>query len=73
MATNLFSARYWFEDGVYYEGPSQLCVRTGLYEAYLEIEKGRAMRLRLQLIDDADVLEDCTRRLRYASSFRRVD
>jgi hypothetical protein len=73
MTTNLLSAIYWFEDGVYYEGESQVCVRTGSYEAYLAIEEGRAVRLRLQLVDDADVLEDCTRRVRYASSFRRVD
>ena len=73
MSTNLFSAEYWFEDGIYCEGESQVCIRTGSYEAYLEIEAGRAVRLRLQLVDDADVLEDCTRRLRYASSFRRVE
>jgi hypothetical protein len=73
MATNLFSASYWFEDGVYYEGESQVCLRTGSYEAYLEIQDGRAVRLRLRLIDEADVLEDCTRRVRYAASFRRVD
>jgi hypothetical protein len=73
VTTNLFSAQYWFEDGLYYEGESQVCIRTGSYEAYLEIQEGRAVRLRLQVIDDADVLEDCTRRLRYASSFRRVD
>jgi hypothetical protein len=73
MTANLFSAQYWFGDGAYHEGPSQVCVRAGSYEAHLEIQEGRAVRLRLELIDDADVLEDCTRRQCYASSFRRVD
>ena len=73
MTTNLFSASYWFEDGVYYEGQSQVCYRTGLYEVYLEIEGGRAVRLRLQVIDDGYAIDDCTRRSRYASSLLRVD
>jgi hypothetical protein len=73
MTTNLFSARFWFEDGVYYEGRSQVCYRTGSYEVYLEIEGGRAVRLRLQVIDDGFAIEDCTRRSRYASPFLRVD
>ena len=73
MTANLFSARYWFEDGVYYEEASQVCIRTGSYEAYLQIQEGRAVRLRLQLIDDALAIEDCTRRIRYGGSFLRVD
>lgn len=73
MTENLFSAKYWFEDGVYYEEASQVCIRTGSYEAYLQIQEGRAVRLRLQLIDDAPVLDDCMRRFRYTASFLRVD
>jgi hypothetical protein len=73
MTTTLFSASYWFEDGAYHEGESEVCFSAGSYEAYLIIEGGRAVRLRLQVIEDGFSLEGCPRRSRYASSFRRVD
>jgi hypothetical protein len=44
---------FWFEDGVYYE-EGQLCLPIGSYRAYLDIEEGRAIRLRFEEIDDSD-------------------
>jgi hypothetical protein len=73
MTTTLFSAIYWFEDALYYEGQSPVCLDVGSYEAYLVIQGGRAVRLRLQVIEDGTSLEGCPRRARYAASFVRMD
>ena len=73
MTTTLFSASYWFEDGVYYEGESPVCLRVGSYQVYLAIEGGRAVRLRMQVVEDGFSLDDCPRRMRYAASFVRLD
>jgi hypothetical protein len=67
----LFGGRFWFEDGVYYE-ESEDCFPIGSYRAYLEIEGGRAVRLRFEVIDDWD--QSCTeRRLWRTAPYRRVD
>jgi hypothetical protein len=46
-------ARFWFEDGVYYQHGDS-CDPIGSYRAYLEIEEGQAVRLRFEEIDDSD-------------------
>jgi hypothetical protein len=46
-------ARFWFEDGVYYE-EGYMCTPVGSYRAYLNIEAGRAVGLRFEEIDDSD-------------------
>ena len=46
-------ARFWFEDGVYYQ-QGDSCDPIGSYRAYLEIEEGQAVRLRFEEIDDSD-------------------
>jgi hypothetical protein len=67
----LFEGRFWFEDGVYYE-ESDVCFPIGSYRAYLEIEGGRAVRIRFEVIDDWD--RSCTdRRLWRTASYVRVD
>jgi hypothetical protein len=73
MTTTVFSASYWFEDGLYHEGESAVCLSAGCYEAYLVIEEGRGVRLRLQVINDGFAIDGCPRRSRYAAPFRRVD
>lgn len=73
MTTNLRSANYWFEEGVYYEGESPACLSTGSYEVYLQIEAGRAVRLRLHVVEDGSAIDGCMRRSRYASPVLRVD
>jgi hypothetical protein len=45
--------RFWFEGGVYYE-EGQYCVPIGSYQAFLDIEEGRAVALRFEEIDDSD-------------------
>jgi hypothetical protein len=61
--------RFWFEEGVYYED-SLGCV--GSYHAYLEIERGRAVGLRFEEIDDRH--PDCEeRRMSKLVKFERVD
>ena len=63
--------RFWFEDGVYYE-EGDACFPIGSYWAYLEIEGGRAVRLRFEVIDDWD--RSCTdRRLWRTAPYGRVD
>jgi hypothetical protein len=54
MTTNLRSANYCFEDGVYYEGERPACLSTGSYEIYLQITEGRAVRARYTVIEDPD-------------------
>jgi hypothetical protein len=66
-----FQARFWFEDGVYYE-EGYYCVPIGSYRAYLEIEEGRAVGLRFEEIDDSDRL--CfERRYEKRLKYERVD
>jgi len=63
-------ARFWFEDGVYYE--EGYCVPVGSYRAYLEIEGGRAVGLRFEEIDDSD--PSCVERFREKRmKYERVD
>jgi hypothetical protein len=47
------SGRFWFEEGVYYQEGDD-CFGIGSYRAYLRIEKGRAVALRFEEIDDSD-------------------
>jgi hypothetical protein len=71
MTGNPFTAKFWFEDGRYHEDENHNCIGTGVYEVYLRIEGGRAIRLRMQLIEDGP---DCGfRRGRYPRGFVRVD
>ena len=46
----LLEARFWFEEGVYYEEGA--CESIGSYRVYLHIEEGRAVRLRFEEIGD---------------------
>lgn len=78
MTKNLFSAKFWFEDGLYHENESPICEGLGIYEIYLEIEGGRAVLLRMRLIEDGPHEAACSRVYRYAvihggGSFIRVD
>jgi hypothetical protein len=73
MTGTLFSTRYWFEDGVYYEEESSVCLGNGSYGAYVVIEGGTAARLRLEVIEDGSSVDGCPRGERYMASFRRVD
>jgi hypothetical protein len=59
-------ARFWFEDGVYYE-EGYICAPIGCYRAYLEIEEGRAVGLRFE--DPSCFERRREKRLRYV----RVD
>ena len=45
--------RFWFEDGLFYED-SFYCEDVFGCEAYLRIEEGRAVRLRLKVIEAPD-------------------
>ena len=64
-------ARFWFEDGVYYE-EGYICVPIGSYRAWLDIEDGRAIGLRFEEIDDSD--RSCDERSREkAVKYVRVD
>ncbi len=64
--------RFWFEDGVYYVGDDPNCEGIGVYEAYLRIEGGRAVRLRMKVIEASD--PSCLeRRLGTQVKFVRVD
>ena len=44
---------FWFEDGMYYE-QNAFCVGIYAYDIYLAIEKGRAVGLRMTLIEEGD-------------------
>ena len=72
MAANLFSAKFWFEDGLYYEDESPICPGIGVYKLHLAVEGGRAVRLRMQLIEERGGW--CSRINRYENkTWRRVD
>ena len=43
--------RFWFEEGVYYEERVGV-PGIGSYEAHLEIQEGRAVRLRMKVVED---------------------
>jgi hypothetical protein len=73
IATNLMSARFWFEDGLYYEEESPICDGIGVYEVHLGIQGGRAVRLRMTRINDGSPVDDCRRAERYGWYFFRVD
>jgi len=78
ITTNVFSAKFWFEDGLYHEDESPDCDGLGIYEIDLEIQGGRAVRLRFNLIEDGPGLGGgCLRPLRYeewrGNTFVRVD
>jgi hypothetical protein len=63
--------RFWFEDGMYHE-ENRLCVGIYVYEAFLRIQEGRAVRARMTEIDVPD--HTCPdRRLRRLWSLARVD
>ena len=49
----VMTGRFWFEDGIYYEEPP-VCLSILVYEAYLQIEQGRAVRARLTIIEEPD-------------------
>jgi hypothetical protein len=49
----IMTGRFWFEDGKYYEEPP-ICLGVFAYEAYLRIEEGRAVRIRMTVIDVPD-------------------
>jgi hypothetical protein len=69
ITTNLMSAKFWFEDGLYHEDENPLDTGTGVYEVYLRIEGGRATNLRMQIIEDSP-----GHRIRtYPRGFTRVD
>jgi hypothetical protein len=74
MTTNLFSAKFWFEDGLYYEDENPMSEGLGIYEVYLRIQGGRAVILRMKRISD-DVDDLRLRAMRYGDGhfFRRVD
>ncbi len=44
---------FWFEDGTYYE-QNAFCLGIYAYDIHLEIEKGRAVRLRMTLLEEGD-------------------
>jgi hypothetical protein len=44
---------FWFEDGTYYE-QNAFCVGIYAYDVYLQIVEGRAVRLRMTLIEEGD-------------------
>jgi hypothetical protein len=65
------ASRFWFEDGVYYE-EDRGCDPIGSYRVYLQIEGGRALRLRFEEIDDSD--PSCLERREIRSTaYSRVD
>jgi hypothetical protein len=43
--------RFWFEEGLYYEERPDL-PGIGVYEAHLQIQEGRAVRLRMEVVED---------------------
>jgi hypothetical protein len=49
----VMTGRFWFKDGIYYEEPP-VCMSLLVYEAYLQIEEGRAVRARLTIIEEPD-------------------
>jgi hypothetical protein len=49
----VMTGRFWFEDGIYYEEPP-VCLSLLVYEVYLQIEEGRAVRARLTIIEEPD-------------------
>lgn len=66
ITTDVFSAKFWFEDGLYHEDESPSCDGLGIYEIDLEIQGGRAVRLRFNLIEDGPGMGGvCLRPLRY--------
>ena len=44
---------FWFEDGIYREQPV-FCLGIYTYEIHLRIEEGRAVRLRMTLLEEGD-------------------
>jgi hypothetical protein len=67
-----FDSRFWFEDGVFYTGDDPNCEGIGVYEVYLRIEEGRAVSLRMLVIEESD--PSCLeRRLGAEIEFVRVD
>lgn len=75
MTRNLFSAKFWFEDGLYYEDEGPACNNTLVYEIYLRIEGGRAVGLRMEYVDQfGPSAEGCTPITQTISkSWHRVD
>jgi hypothetical protein len=66
-----FEGRFWFEDGLYHE-ENPICAGIYVYEAWLLIQEGRAVRARMTEIDVPD--QTCPdRRLRRLWNLMRVD
>ena len=42
--------KFWFEDGIYHE-QNAFCLGVYVYEIYLRIEEGRAVRIRMTVIE----------------------
>jgi hypothetical protein len=64
-----FVGTFWFEEGIYYEDSPIWCIGTGAYKVYLRIEAGRAVRLRMELVEDPCL----DRRQAYRRPVVRVD
>jgi ABC-type transport system substrate-binding protein len=48
-----FAGTFWFENGLYHE-KNPLCVGISVYEVYLQIEEGRAVRARMTVAEEPD-------------------
>jgi hypothetical protein len=64
-----FVGTFWFEEGVYYEDSPIWCVEMGAYKVYLRIEAGKAVGLRMELVEDPCL----DRRQAYRRRMVRVD
>ena len=60
---------YWFEEGMYYEESPIWCDGIGVYRVYLRIQAGRAVGLRMELVEDPCL----DRRIAYRRPVVRVD
>jgi hypothetical protein len=64
--------RFWFEDGAFYVADDPNCEGVGVYEVYLRIQEGRAVGLRMKVIEASD--PSCPeRRLGAEVKFVRAD
>jgi len=70
-ADTRLEGRFWFEDGLYHE-ENRLCAGTYVYEAFLGIQEGQAVRARMREVD-VPGMECIDRRLRRLWSLVRVD